>query len=151
MLSKEVLHSSHSSPSHMKEVKWSPSLTCFFWSNQFFKHERWMYFIVPEHLQGDIKWPSFKLGSSSPRQIRQVYPSIFSSYWFRIYSSESSFFFFNYAFDFRFNYFLVCSSKSISVLSRLSLIIDPVLDFSVDNSQTQKASLPILTTSSILN
>jgi len=74
MLSNEVLHNSHSRPSHMKLVKWSPSLTCFFWSSQFFRQERCIYFIVPEHLHGAISYPSFSYRSSSPKHILQVEP-----------------------------------------------------------------------------
>lgn len=94
MLSKDVLQSSHSNPSHMNEVKWVPSLTCFFWSSQFLRQERWMYFIVPEHLQGEMSWPSGS-SSSSPRHILHVVPfSILPSYLSRISSRESLLFFF---------------------------------------------------------
>lgn len=121
ILSNEVLHSSHSRPSHMKLVKWSPSLTCFFWSNQFLRHERWMYFIVPEHLHGAISCPSFSYKSSSPKQILHVDPFAFSCS-SRILSNESSFIL-GFTFYFTFSLCLVCSSMSNSVLSILSLIM----------------------------
>lgn len=121
ILSNEVLHNSHSSPSHIKLVKWSPSLTCFFWSSQFLRHDRWIYFIVPEHLHGAINCPSFSWRSSSPKHILQVDPLAFS-YSSSIFSNESSFIL-ALTFYLTLILCLVCSSMSNSVLSILSLMI----------------------------
>lgn len=73
--SNETLHNSHSKAFQKNDYTRSPEYTNFFESSHSFRHSMWIYFIVPEQLQGQIKMFSSLSVSSSPKQILQTYYS----------------------------------------------------------------------------
>ena len=69
-----TLHSSHSSDFQQYVMTYSPVLIVFFELSHSLKHSKWMWLMVPAHLQGEISGSA--LSFSSPKQIRHTFPSI---------------------------------------------------------------------------
>ena len=61
-------HSSQNIVSHRNDLKWTPSFVAFLLSSHSVRHFKWIYFIVPEHLQGDMSGSAASV-LSSERQI----------------------------------------------------------------------------------
>lgn len=116
-----TLQSSHSNAFQQYVLTHSPSFMLRFEFSHSLKHSKWMWLMVPAHLQGEIKGsvPSF----SSPRHILQTLPSMASLAFASIWSCN-----FNFCFWFFLYFFLLRLSLLFScwiAIASLVIVLAP--------------------------